>query len=156
MKVLIDGHNALAALRIRASSHEAQRRALLRHVATVAPQATVFFDAREAPPDAGPVGSELGIRVRYCREQEADAFILEEVRDAPAPGRVLVVTNDRELAGRARHLGAQASSVQEFFGSGPAPPERPRRRKPPSVHPRFTPQDFGLPDEVDLEDPDLD
>ena len=45
VRVLVDGHNALGALRIRAPSHEAKRDALLARVAAVSREATVFFDA---------------------------------------------------------------------------------------------------------------
>ncbi|MHC4548281.1 MAG: NYN domain-containing protein [Planctomycetota bacterium] len=149
MRVLIDGHNALGALRVRAETHEAMRETLLRRVAAASPQATVFFDA----PGSSAPGRRFGVQVRYCRD--ADAAILEAVREAEAPGRLVVVTDDREVAGRAAQLGAQVMNVAQFFG----PPEATAptgRRRPPPARPRFTPRDFGLPDEVDLSDPDLD
>jgi predicted RNA-binding protein with PIN domain len=151
MRVLIDGHNALAALRVGGKTHEAQRRNLLRRVAEVAPQAMVFFDARRAPAGIMDAMSELGVSVRYCRGREADVAILEIVRAAAAPGQIVVVTNDREVAGKATQLGAQALAVKDFLG--PRSPLPSPGRKPPKK-PEFTPQDFGLPDEVDLSDPD--
>ena len=156
MQVLIDGHNALGALRLRARTHEGRRRLLLSLVAKIAPRATVFFDARRAPAGAVECKSELGVDVQYCRKREADAAILDAVRDADAPGELIVVTNDREVAGRAAQLGARALGVVEFFGPPPPPPPeeagRPRFR----LRPHFTPADFGLPDEVDLADPKID
>jgi predicted RNA-binding protein with PIN domain len=151
MRILVDGHNAMGALNVGGKTHEARRRNLLRRVAEVAPQATVFFDARRAPPGLD-TGSELGVSVRYCRGREADAEILEIVRASAAPGQITVVTNDREVAGKASQLGARALGVREFFG--PRSPVRPPAPGRPPRKPEFTPQDFGLPDEIDLSDPD--
>jgi len=151
MRVLIDGHNAMAALKVGGKTHEAKRRNLLRRVADAAPQATVFFDARQAPPGMMETMSELGVTVRYCRASEADHAIVGTVRNAAAPGQIIVVTNDREVAGKATQLGAQALKVKDFFGSK-SPLPRPGRRPP--KKPEFTAKDFGLPDEIDLSDPD--
>jgi len=156
MRALIDGHNALGALRIRAKTHEAARQALLRRVAVVAPRATVFFDAREAPRDLPESGCEQGVDVYYCRRREADQAILDEVRAADDSRDLIVVTNDREVAGRATQLGARAVGVTEFLGAADGGPRMGEVRRLPQIHPRLTPQDFGLPDEVDLSDPDLD
>ena len=156
MRALIDGHNALGALRIRAKTHEAARQALLRRVAGVAPHATVFFDAREAPRDLAESRCEQGVDVYYCRRREADQAILDEVRASDDARELIVVTNDREVAGRAAQLGARAVGVAEFLGPADRAPEPGERRRPLRNFPRFTPRDFGLPDEVDLSDPDLD
>jgi len=155
MKVLVDGHNAMAALRVRGPSHEARRRALLRRVAAVAPHATVYFDARQAPSELLEVFAEHGLHVVYCRGREADDAIIERVRHAASPGRYVVVTNDREVAGRCRQLGAQASGVVEFFGPGPVERVEGAARAPSAARLRghWKPGDFGLPDEVDLERP---
>jgi len=156
MRALVDGHNALGALRIRRKTHEAARQAVLRRVAAVAPQATVFFDAREAPRDLAESRRELGVDVYYCRRREADQAILDAVRAADDPRELIVVTNDREVAGRATQLGAQAVGVTEFLGPADRRVDSGERRGLPEIHPRLTPKDFGLPDEVDLSDPDLD
>lgn len=156
MRALIDGHNALGALRIRAKTHEAARQALLRRVASRAPRATVFFDAREAPRDLPESRREMGVDVYYCRRREADQAILDEVRAADDARNLIVVTNDREVAGRAAQLGAKAVGVAEFLGAADGGPRVGGRRRLPEIHPRLTPQDFGLPDEVDLSDPDFD
>ena len=49
MQVLVDGHNAMGALRVQGVTHEARRRELLRRVSAAAPHATVYFDAANAP-----------------------------------------------------------------------------------------------------------
>ena len=163
MRVLIDGHNAMGALKVGGKSHEEKRRNLLLRVKEAEPPATVFFDARRAPADVMDTMSELGVKVRYCRGREADIAILEMVRASAAPGEIVVVTNDREVAGKAAQLGARALAVQDFFGKkrprrsastrgGGSPPGRRLPKKP-----EFTPQDFGFKsDEVDLSDPDGD
>ncbi len=160
MKVLIDGHNAMYALRVRGRDHEGKRRALLVRVGEFVPGAVVYFDARAAPPGGLESPSEQGVRVVFCRSREADEYIIDAVRDASRPASVVVVTNDRGIASRARALGAAVKGVKEFFGKGrkpaPAPKARPARRPPSLRGMRFTPKDFGLPDEVDLDDPKID
>jgi len=152
MRVLIDGHNALGALRIAGETHEEQRNGLLRLVGLRSPRAVVFFDARDAPRGLESPNAQLGVRVVYCRHREADAEILEEVREAEDPHAITVVTNDRELAGIASQLGAKRMRVQDFLGPGE---ELPDREPPPALRGRwrFEPKDFGLPDEVDLDNP---
>ena len=152
MRVLIDGHNALGALRIAGKTHEDQRNGLLRLVGLRSPRAIVFFDARDAPPGLLSPGAQLGVRVVYCRHREADAAILEEVREAEDPRAITVVTNDRELGGIASQLGAKRMGVQDFLGPAEALPDD---RPPPALRGRwrFEPKDFGLPDEVDLDNP---
>lgn len=151
MRVLIDGHNAIHRLKLRGPDHASLRRLLLVRVAEREPQAIVFFDAREVPPGLFGHAREGGIRVEYVRGRDADSAILDEVRDGPD---ALVVSDDRELAGRARQLGARACSVREFFGAEP-PREKPRGRLPRRMPP-MEPKDFGLPDEVDLRKTKLD
>jgi hypothetical protein len=154
MRVLVDGHNALFALRLPGETHEEQRRELLRRVAELAPRATVFFDARHAPHR---LGSELGLSAVFCRDRDADAEILETVREAGEPREITVVSNDRELTGRAAQLGARVLRVHEFFRRSPgreaAPAEAGDRPRILRGRWRFVPADFGLPDHVDLDNP---
>jgi predicted RNA-binding protein with PIN domain len=156
VRALIDGHNALGALRIRRKTHEAARHELLRRVAVAPMRAKVYFDAREAPRDLPEARSELGVEVYYCRRREADQAILDEVRDAADARELVVVTNDREVAGRATQLGARAVGVAEFLGAAEEGSPAGEVRRLPQIHPRLTPADFGLPDEVDLSDPGSD
>jgi len=154
MHILIDGHNAMGALPLDGKTHADKRRALLRRVAALDKDATVYFDARRAPPGLLQPTGVPGVRVVFCKEDEADRFILDAVRDADRPAQCLVVSNDREVTGRAAQLGARTRSVRQFFGRN-RPPLEPERR-PPRRMPSFKPEDFGLPDEVDLSDPDID
>jgi len=150
MRAFVDGHNAIHALRITGADHAALRRELLRRVAEIDPEATVFFDAKNAPPDAPATAREGGLRVVYCRRREADEEMIERVRGSDVPGGILVVTNDREVRGRAAQLGGKACKVAEFFARKPR-----AGGKRGSGAGGFTPADFGLPDEIDLSDPDL-
>jgi hypothetical protein len=150
VQVLVDGHNAIHRLGIRVGPHEAARRALLRRVASLAPGAVVFFDARGAPATAPGDAREEGVRVRYCRATEADQELVETVRAAAEPSRLLVVTDDLELARRVRQLRARTASVASFFREDEAKPSDPSA----GVGP-FRAADFGLPETIDLDDPDL-
>jgi len=163
MKVLIDGHNALGALDVRGRTHEECRHALLSIVASNAPGATVFFDARGAPEGLFERESKFGVLAIYCREREADEFILDAVRDSLNPTQVLVVSNDRRITGTARQYGARTASIEDFFRrrerKGPTRPSaKLEQRARGIVKLDLKPEDFGLPDEVDLSNPpdDLD
>ena len=153
MRVLIDGHNSMFAIGVTGKDHEGRRLALLRRVAAVAPEAIVYFDARNATGDGFDRTREAGVSVRYCRNREADAAILEAVRTAKEPGSIIVVTRDREVAGRCAQLGARPVSPSDFFAEAEQQVAPPTRRFPTM---RFSPADFGLPDYVDLDDPDPD
>ncbi len=165
MRPLVDGHNAMYALGIEHGKHENRRRYLLDRVRAIEPRATVFFDARNAPAGLPPVASESGLRVVYCQEREADHEIIDTVRDADEPREFLVVSNDREVTGRCRQLGARTESIAEFFDrperrtmttTGPAPrvpSEIPAARPLTPLRDgdgELTPADFDLPDELDL------
>lgn len=180
MRVLVDGHNALYALDIRAGSHEEARAELLRCVRAVTRRAVVYFDAANAPPDAPRVFAEQGVQVVYCGRTDADTAILQAVRDAQRPRELRVVTNDRALARRCKEERASVVDVETYLsrgllaraaersreaderGAGRRRP-RPRRAAPtdpadgasekPGEELYLRPEDFGLPEVVDLDDP---
>jgi len=147
-QALIDGHNALHRLRISGGSHEADRRELLIRVREVDATAVVYFDARGAPPGLPESTREEGVRVRYCRRMEADRAILDRVLDRDRPGGLLVVTNDMEMALKARQLGAKTATVDDWFdpGEGETPDDKPDAGG-------LRPEDFDLPTFVNLEHP---
>ena len=151
MLVLVDGHNAIHALGLTRGGHEAARSELVLRVAEEGAEAEVFFDARSAPKGLPEAGREHGVVVRFCRRGPADEAILARLR-AGGAREFLVVTDDRELAGRARQLGAGTKAVREFFTERAPPPaeeKRPGGRD-------FAPGDFGLPEQVNLKRPPRD
>jgi hypothetical protein len=152
MPTLVDGHNALHRLGLDTGTHEGDRRALLRRVRAIDPGAVVYFDARHAPPGLPTTSREEGVAVRYCRGEEADDAILRVVRNRDRPETLTVVTDDSEVSGVSRQLGAKTASVRRWFGGrrpGREPPGATDRTGPAG----FTPGDFGLPSEIDLDDP---
>jgi hypothetical protein len=153
MKAFIDGHNAIHALKLGAEDHETARGLLARRVLEAAgDEAVIFFDARSASKGLPVTGRLHGVAVRFCRKTTADEEILAEVRRTARPGEVTVVTDDRELAGRARQLGARTAPVERFLGGErlPPAPEKPRTAG------GLTPEDFGLPPRVNLKRPPRD
>jgi len=75
----------------------------------------VVFDGGGSP-DAGAQASapEEEPRPRVVFAASADEWMLAALRAAPDPGRIAVVTADRQLADRARHRGAQVVRPSEF------------------------------------------
>lgn len=179
MRVLVDGHNAMFALDIRAASHEEARAELLRCVRAVTKRAVVYFDAGNAPAHAPRVFAEQGVQVVYCGKTDADTAILEAVAGSLRPRSLRVVTNDRALARRCKEHRAAVVDVETFLSRGllvraaerlreegvrtrrrPRPVDAEQRAlaaesetgKPSEEH-FLRPEDFGLPEVVDLDDP---
>ena len=118
MIVFVDGHNALNVLGVDAGNHEADRGSLVREVRErvrlMRPGATVFFDGHP-PPGEFATSQARGVRVVFSMNREADEDIVDAVRDADDPRRVLVVTDDLGLSRRVQQLGAVAQRVRAFF-----------------------------------------
>jgi predicted RNA-binding protein with PIN domain len=99
--------------------HRAQ---LLSHVAAFDPaEATVWvvFDGGRPEPESGVRG-----RARVVFTPSADEWLVARVRGAEDPARLVVVTADRRLAARVRHLGARVASPAEFLGRCAQPEDR--------------------------------
>ncbi len=151
MRVLIDGHNAIFSLDMDGLEPKEMRRRLLALVRETQPEAIVFFDARNASPDMPRTFGEGGVRVVYCHENEADEEILTEVLAAKHPGDVTVVTDDRRLQERVREARARVRNVADALRLRPAAPADEKADAPTD----YKAEDFGLPDEIDLDDPNL-
>jgi hypothetical protein len=115
---LIDGFNVvqvgLLGGQDRSQWWSASRRAqLLSQAAAFEPADAslwVVFDGGRPGPD-----SELEGRTRVVFAPSADEWLVARVRGAPDPSRLVVVTADRRLAARVRHLGARVASPAEFL-----------------------------------------
>ncbi len=118
MTLLIDGHNLIGVLPgidLADPNDEAQmiRRLQAFHGAS-GRSLIVFFDSGDMPGAAGDL-STPGVGVRFARRpQTADDLIVAFLRKSRQPGQHAVITNDRELAGLARQLGASVITASRF------------------------------------------
>ena len=116
---LVDGFNALHVALLRGRDrHEwwrgEERERLLERVAGFdagGSRVVVVFDGQRPLPSEE--SESRGPRVVFA--PSADDWLLRQIRESPAPGRVALVTADRRLADRARHRGAQIVSPRAFL-----------------------------------------
>lgn len=127
MRILVDGHNLLYALRPRYAAQlvdghpgTAAREALVQQLVTLFDQpglaVRVYFDGDEAHHEQRSAQVEV-IYPGGAGEQRADHAILAALRD-PMPDdtpAALVVTRDIKLAKRARKSGATVIDPAAFF-----------------------------------------
>lgn len=161
---LIDAHNALYRLFDPApESAEGGRRLLVDRVreslrlhGAGAARAHLVFDTTAAGRvRAGTHGRDGPVSWSYA-DGSADDEILRLVRENEARDddrRIAVVTDDRELRGRCRQLGAETLAVHAWFSAKDAEEERKAARGGPPM----TAADFGFTDDVidlDRTDPD--
>ncbi|MEE8582096.1 MAG: NYN domain-containing protein [Myxococcota bacterium] len=118
---LIDGFNLLHAAVLRGRERqewwtEPRRRELLRRIRGFGdPSAeiwVVFDGARD--PGVTP-GSEGDPRIQTVFAPSADDWLVKRVRGSDDPGRLAVVTADRQVQGRARHGGALVVAPRLFL-----------------------------------------
>jgi hypothetical protein len=116
----------------------------------------LVFDAAPGAVRAGTSGRDGPVSWEYARGSADDAIVAWLRREEPRRGDVVVVTDDRELSGRARQLGARVLAARGLFPArAPASPAAPPAAGP--ALPPMRPSDFGLPDtSVDLIDLDPD
>ena len=74
----------------------------------------VFDGPRPEVAGAASTGSG-GERLRQVFAASADAWLVERVAASEDPGRIAVVTADRQVAARVRHRGAQVHSPRNFL-----------------------------------------
>ncbi len=129
MPVLVDGNNLLHRLPASQRSREAVRRGVLDLVRREGVKVTVVFDG--PPPSGTPQRELLGsVTVEYAGPRTADEVILHRVGGVRT-GQITVVTDDRELARRARVGGAEVRAVASWLEKLRTPP----REKPDDVSP---------------------
>jgi predicted RNA-binding protein with PIN domain len=167
---VIDGYNALFQLMpALPADRDVARQRLVREVRAVllggrpgrpGDRVHVVFDASHGSARRGTSGKDGPISWSYAEGSADDAIVEWLRRHESAPADVVVVTDDRELRGRAKQLGSKAVRVHDFFAgktsspeSPPSPASGPRGPRPPPLKA----SDFGLPeDAIDLDaaDPD--
>ncbi|MBW2275430.1 MAG: NYN domain-containing protein [Deltaproteobacteria bacterium] len=118
---LIDGFNVLHASLFsdgdRSEWWTAPRRerlvGLARHFSDPAARIWIVFDGpRPSAPDDDADAQE---RVQVVFADSADDWIVKRVRSSEEPGRLAVVTGDRQVADRARHRGARVAAPRDFI-----------------------------------------
>jgi predicted RNA-binding protein with PIN domain len=85
-----------------------------RYASATGEDVTVVFDRQ--PPDVAP-GAHGSLQVAFASRRgrnAADHEIVQMLAEDPAPGSFRVVTSDRALAERVRHLGAAVTSSSSF------------------------------------------
>ncbi len=118
MRYLIDGYNFLFISSLSKESFQKKRELVLRFLknstSALKFKIVVIFDGQSNSPEI--VRTHMGdLEVIYTSEnQTADAFILEELL-ALKPKQSIVVTSDNGLSRRARGIGAQTMTIEEFL-----------------------------------------
>jgi predicted RNA-binding protein with PIN domain len=129
MPYLVDGNNLAHALGLSRGS-DADREACAGLVADFCrsrgARATIVFDG---PPPQGPAAREATSRTRivFSASRPADDTILKMIRASGTPRDFTLITSDKSLGDKARHLGAQVERAHEFSRRLDAP--KPRRRE---------------------------
>lgn len=142
--ILVDGFNVLHALLENDEHHDGwwrrrQRERLLRRIATWphhSDEIWVAFDGAEpswsvwaepvakvVSPIAGSGSAGPGPYVHSVFVGNADDWIVRRARRAPRPERVVVVSRDRQVSGRARSAGCAVWSPWELLARCPELPE---------------------------------
>ncbi len=163
---LIDAHNALHRLGGCPENAEAQRKSILAKVRETltarkggiarGDRVHLVFDAAKGGPHAGNEGKDGVVSWSYATGS-ADDEIVGILHDAGGKREgmdVVLVSDDRELRGRASQLGSRSLHVHEWFGAK----DEAERRAEEASGPPLTAADFGLPETIDLDgaEPDPD
>lgn len=111
----VDGYNVLLRLKLGAGASLEERRAeLIARIAATGIAATVVFDSGESIHGVA-TPAPRRIRVLFAKPgQSADTLLLDQLRRSPDLRGAVVVSDDREVAERARFLGARITSVADF------------------------------------------
>jgi hypothetical protein len=117
--LLIDGNNLLH--RLSGSAGEGAQRGLLPRLASVIPlniNTTVMLDGYAAMGSGRVQKIRNGLEVRHAGSHTADDALFNIVRDTPIGSRAMttVVTDDRALTERIRHLGAHTARLAWLEG----------------------------------------
>src|SRR6476659_2980309 len=120
MPYFLDGNNLIGRQRRTSRPAEEDRDALVAEISSRLrghrASVRLFFDGPSRR------GTTLGSLTVRDAGGSADEAILRDIRAARDAGEIVVVTADRELAGRARASGAKTLAPEEFwarFGTAP-------------------------------------
>ena len=128
----IDGYNVILGLAMAPERSLEQRRdQLVRRCAALARRCWVVFDSRERPLPSETHARHGRVRVEFARDgRSADEVILRRLERTKDARTCVLVTDDRELAGRARARGARSLGVAAFGAELlPRPRARAKKRK---------------------------
>jgi len=137
MEYWIDGYNVILRKRWNDSETlEQAREKLLSAVVALGVTVRVYFDAAKAPGGHGSSHSRSSRVVPvFVRQGTADDAMADDLRNKPK-SQITVVTDDRELRGRARQLGANTCGVNTFVAKLDktiSPVSKPRRHGRPTA-----------------------
>jgi hypothetical protein len=114
MPYWFDGNNLIGLSAAAAQQDRRTRQAFLGllsgYALTRGGRFTVFFDGDDSDRALPP----RGVRVRTSAPLSTDDAILNQIHGSAAPGDIIVVTNDKGLAGRCRRAGAKTMDWREF------------------------------------------
>ncbi|MGH0037295.1 MAG: NYN domain-containing protein [Myxococcota bacterium] len=125
---LVDGYNVLHAGLLNREDrdhfwsrpHRERLRARVECFDGRADEVWIVFDGGDAG-DESEGRTAGGARLRTVFAPSADDWLVKAVRAAERPDELAVVTADRQVAGRARHRGAQVISPRRFLAECPGP-----------------------------------
>lgn len=117
---LVDAYNLLFRTLKKRGSLEKSRQLMIEElneaVSHLKLQVILVFDGAEEHLPHPSRGHFDAIELVYTsKSKTADEYITEEVANSRWPSRITVVTNDRELAGRCKNLGAKKLTIDEFI-----------------------------------------
>jgi len=121
MNYVIDGYNLFFRIEDEINPLEKKRElfiaALNDALETLHLHATLIFDSHHSHASIFPTKKALSaLEIIFSPEGlSADEYILERLRVEKRPQTQIVVTSDRELGGRAKHLGARTKTIESFF-----------------------------------------
>ncbi len=127
MEYWLDGYNLIFRAGWNDLGLEAARRRLLGHVASLPHPVRIYFDAARGAPPGLPSETQGRARAVFVARGTADDAMVADLRSAPK-NAITLVTDDRELRGRAKQLGAVTVGIEKFLQRLQiviAPPESP-------------------------------
>jgi predicted RNA-binding protein with PIN domain len=115
MEYWVDGYNLiLRKAWDREGTLEQARARLLRSVVPLGVPLRVYFDAKKGDGRSRDESPSTRVKAVYATAVAADDAMASDLRGVPR-GQITVVTDDRELRGRAKQLGAATLGVDKFL-----------------------------------------